>query len=290
MKKTILTIAVIAAAVAVGAEVKNIAVDSSGAITPALESLYISRPITNHNVERMPALMVFQQDNGVDESMIGEFEYGLGIEAGDAGIGLWSDSEGGHGSVIEMRSIKSSGVWETNGWAICALQPSSGNGNLRIQPISNIVDWATSGIETQLGLTVRSDGPLEVRGPSGEVFLMDTDTAATNSVYSVSSTFGHFILYKYPNGAYNTASRQTMMQISGGNTGSGFASVQFNEAKRIANGTPGVQSAYWWRGTGSPEGVYSAPVGSFYSRTDGGAGTSFYVKESGTGNTGWVAK
>jgi len=43
-------------------------------------------------------------------------------------------------------------------------------------------------------------------------------------------------------------------------------------------------------GTGTPEGALAAPVGSTYQRTDGGAGTSFYVKESGTGNTGWVAK
>jgi len=43
-------------------------------------------------------------------------------------------------------------------------------------------------------------------------------------------------------------------------------------------------------GVGSPEGVVTANVGSLYMRTDGGAGTSFYVKESGTGNTGWVAK
>jgi hypothetical protein len=42
-------------------------------------------------------------------------------------------------------------------------------------------------------------------------------------------------------------------------------------------------------GTGSPEGVVSAPVGSEYHRTDGGTGTTLYVKESGTGNTGWVA-
>lgn len=49
-------------------------------------------------------------------------------------------------------------------------------------------------------------------------------------------------------------------------------------------------NADWITGTGSPEGVVTAGVGSFYSRTDGGAGTSFYVKESGTGNTGWVAK
>ena len=42
-------------------------------------------------------------------------------------------------------------------------------------------------------------------------------------------------------------------------------------------------------GTGSPEGVVAAPVGSHYSRTDGGTNTASYRKESGTGNTGWVA-
>jgi hypothetical protein len=43
-------------------------------------------------------------------------------------------------------------------------------------------------------------------------------------------------------------------------------------------------------GSGTPEGSLSANVGSTYRRTDGGAATSFYVKESGTGNTGWIAK
>lgn len=43
-------------------------------------------------------------------------------------------------------------------------------------------------------------------------------------------------------------------------------------------------------GANSPNGVVTAPVGSTYHRSGGGAGTSFYVKESGTGNTGWVAK
>lgn len=41
---------------------------------------------------------------------------------------------------------------------------------------------------------------------------------------------------------------------------------------------------------GSPEGVVTAPVGSIYLRADGGANTTLYVKQSGTGNTGWVAK
>lgn len=41
--------------------------------------------------------------------------------------------------------------------------------------------------------------------------------------------------------------------------------------------------------TGSPEGVVTAPVGSTRVRRDGGAATTLYVKESGTGNTGWKA-
>jgi len=43
-------------------------------------------------------------------------------------------------------------------------------------------------------------------------------------------------------------------------------------------------------GTGSPEGGVTASVGSLYLRSNGGANTTLYVKESGTGNTGWVAK
>lgn len=51
-----------------------------------------------------------------------------------------------------------------------------------------------------------------------------------------------------------------------------------------------VQSLYQRFGAGSPEGVVTAPVGAIYHRTDGGANTSLYVKESGAGNTGWIAK
>jgi len=46
----------------------------------------------------------------------------------------------------------------------------------------------------------------------------------------------------------------------------------------------------WRAGAGSPEGAVTANVGSIFSRTNGGGGTTLYVKESGSGNTGWVAK
>lgn len=43
-------------------------------------------------------------------------------------------------------------------------------------------------------------------------------------------------------------------------------------------------------GFGSPENAIAAAVGSTFRRKDGGGSTTFYVKETGTGNTGWVAK
>lgn len=43
-------------------------------------------------------------------------------------------------------------------------------------------------------------------------------------------------------------------------------------------------------GSGSPAGVVTANPGSRYTNTAGGTGTTTYVKETGTGNAGWVAK
>lgn len=41
-------------------------------------------------------------------------------------------------------------------------------------------------------------------------------------------------------------------------------------------------------GQGSPEGVVTAGIGATYRQTDGTTGTTFYVKQTGIGNTGWV--
>ena len=57
----------------------------------------------------------------------------------------------------------------------------------------------------------------------------------------------------------------------------------------LGDGTA-APSASLSAGTGSPEGSKTASPGSVYLNLAGGAGTTLYVKESGTGNTGWVAK
>lgn len=56
------------------------------------------------------------------------------------------------------------------------------------------------------------------------------------------------------------------------------------------NFRPGDGTVTWTSGAGTPEGSITAVVGSLYTRTDGGVNTTLYVKQSGTGNTGWAAK
>lgn len=74
--------------------------------------------------------------------------------------------------------------------------------------------------------------------------------------------------------------------------GTSQANNRMSLAGNVLSVTSGLNigTARYRTGAGSPEGVVTAPVGSLYTRTDGGAGTTLYVKESGTGNTGWVAK
>lgn len=59
-----------------------------------------------------------------------------------------------------------------------------------------------------------------------------------------------------------------------------------------ASGPIGIQwtVARIYAGSGSPENAIAAGMGSLYLRTDGGSGSTLYVKETGAGKTGWTAK
>lgn len=65
------------------------------------------------------------------------------------------------------------------------------------------------------------------------------------------------------------------------------ANIFLEGGGNLVNGQNGPQLI---AGSGTPESVVSAGIGSLFQRTDGGASTTLYVKESGVGNTGWIAK
>lgn len=151
-------------------------------------------------------------------------------------------------------------------------------------------------------------------------------TASVGSIYSQSDGSAGTMLWAKSSGSGNTGwiaviaftptatieiatTTDTLpLKIHKNNAGTGANIVEWwrNGVKRASidsfgllaagslSGTSYVQTGSgttrWYAGTGSPEGVVTATVGSLYSRTDGGAGTSLYVKETGSGNTGWAAK
>jgi len=62
------------------------------------------------------------------------------------------------------------------------------------------------------------------------------------------------------------------------------------EGQTIKYGSIGIGGSEVYSGLGSPEGVITATIGSLFISRNGSAGTTLFVKESGTGSTGWVGK
>jgi len=133
-------------------------------------------------------------------------------------------------------------------------------------------------------LAMASGPVLEVRGASSagtsvrvkdaggaNIFEIDSAASRVNFVGTVPAATGV---------GPSLAARGTDTDIDLVLSGKGVGGVRLNSPTGVR----------WVSGTGSPESVVTAPIGSLYSRLDGGASTTLYVKQSGTGNTGWAAK
>lgn len=121
-----------------------------------------------------------------------------------------------------------------------------------------------------------------------------TNKTYSNPIFSGSAT-GTYTLAGTPTLSGPTISNPTVSGTIGGSAawpspgaiGAGTASsgrfTTVTTTGAITLVTPTITAA-----AGSPEGVLTAPIGSLYLRTNGSTGTTFYIKESGAGNTGWV--
>ena len=147
------------------------------------------------------------------------------------------------------------------------------------------------------GVTIDDDDKLS----ASRLTLTDTDTHTVQMENSTSfeakNASGTYEEFLWPRWADNT---MYMNYGAGGwNIRNSASNTRFfaTAAGRFSLFVPGEGIEFGWSsgprdmsGTGSPEGVVTAPKGSLWRRTDGGASTTLYVKESGSGNTGWVAK
>lgn len=185
---------------------------------------------------------------------------------------------------------------------------------IRVQGDSNLIALnkirnAASGFQPQYAIL------LESTATNNNMLANDTqdagstgawlDNGTNNQTISMGGTGSKRWLVNTTSNALPSASSQGVgfndYEIRQAYTGGGNAILQYfydggGQAGQIeVDGSQQTKyyttpSIFHTAGQGTPEGNVTAPVGSTYSRKDGGASTSFYVKESGTGNTGWVAK
>ena len=103
--------------------------------------------------------------------------------------------------------------------------------------------------------------------------LSNTNTTITVDTFSNSGTYPY----------------QVVNPVNLGSATVPFKTFYVGDNIRLGYGSStGSQVQYIKWGAGTPEGVVTANPGSLYLRNDGGAGTSMYIKETGTGNTGWA--
>jgi len=151
------------------------------------------------------------------------------------------------------------------------------------------------------GITVRraSGGELTFGngvGPSWQIYSPNRtlQIAVDNAAYDSAP---QALLFSNASALTRTVVR--LKQVTAGSTGNFLEAVDNANTVRFSVSSAGSVLATRlcysatvcdYAGSGTPAGNVSAGIGSTYRRTDGGAGATFYVKESGTDASGWVAK
>ncbi|ASS96098.1 glycosyl hydrolase family 28-related protein [Peribacillus simplex] len=135
-----------------------------------------------------------------------------------------------------------------------------------------------SKVEEELGAnsnTIISGSGSQIRGGTAKnpTLTISNDTGNTSKVFSVINPMG---------------TETVNINNSGDITSRGVAYYEKGFRFFTSDGTCNDRGIF--QGAGSPEGVVTARTGSIYLNRSGGAGTTMYVKEKGTTNTGWVAK
>lgn len=177
---------------------------------------------------------------------------------------------------------------------------------------SRLVSTASTTITTFIGETVANPAASSGGAYHGGMFYAETDAACLqNFTSAIAGLRGSYHRVKH-NGSGIVTGAAGIMVDSVANSGGGTITNTFGVY--IAAQTAGTSNWGVYQlgtttpnmfagpltlgsaagpiiksGSGSPEGVVTAPVSSIYLRTNGTAGSLLYQKQTGTGNTGWTA-
>lgn len=179
-----------------------------------------------------------------------------------------------------------------------ALMRFDGAGGKTAQNSGITVD--DSGNVTSDLVVSKANAAVQMNATSGAAdFYLDTTAGNAASIRFRAGTSLRWIVTKDSSAESSTATGSDLYVSGYNNSGSligAYLQVQRSTGRftiyntgagaglRLGSGGPEILS-----GTGSPEGVVSAPINSVWNRSDGDAlGDFVYHKRAGTGNTGWV--
>jgi len=227
---------------------------------------------------------------------IGNTIFGIGTGAGILVVGAnnvtGSPFEYAKGCVVKGNTIYNAGEVGNNI-----------NGGIKIHATLGVVVSSNTLIDSnELGINIYADNKGFVVSGNTIIDVKSNSWIAAGNIviraaYNEGVIDGNAILlvdatkatYVSERGIYFATTTNNKVHI-GNNFNTAKVKQHTAEGQNVVFGSIGQADAEIYTGLGSPEGVITAKVGSLYIRRDGGVGTTFYVKESGTGNTGWVAK
>lgn len=220
------------------------------------------------------------------------------------------------------------GLVASNGWAGASVGISGYTGgatgnngiftvvssNATTISVTNVTGTATSTGTPLVSPQIGQSNGVKIRNGTlnGATVLIMTGILNYNPQFVGGSTVANFYGYKqdapnFPGGS--TVTNWTSVEATAPGTGAGVTNsygvvtsggtapivveASTSAASFIGHAAPSALPPYtlqdgYYGGTGSPNGVLAAAVGSFYAQQDGAAGSTLWLKVTGTGNTGWL--
>jgi len=191
------------------------------------------------------------------------------------------DSESTHNEIPSAKSVRDYISSSGNG-------VYGGDGTIPTGTLASLTDGSTFAI----GKWPHFPDPWFDNNDTGILIVPETQLSI---FYGSGSTTGGTLEFYGSNTYWKYFGTVVSPQIDLDNTGLRLRTASANAIKLLAAGGIEINAnnatpITLLQGTGSPEGVVTANIGSIYLNMSGGASTTLYIKTTGVGNTGWTAK
>jgi len=185
------------------------------------------------------------------------------------GLQVVGHNGSGYSSVYQPMKISSTEAWT----------PSANGHDIVFSPVPNGSTTPLTTLTIDPGI-IYVNGEMRATGSTNGFSMMDRATGAHAMIMYLDND-----VLKFDD--YAVAPSRMVIHRTSGNVGIGTATPT---EKLEVVGNLKIGGATIHSGAGSPEGVVTGNPGDMYLNTSGGAGVTLYIKESGSGTTGWVAK